>query len=312
MFSNEKSIKIFTDSLYELFVEQKLTLVKSLEVISFEQKSAVQKTAEKIKNDLLQGCSFSNSLQTCTFLNFDQIYISFIKFAETTGNLGQTLEFLKRRCARKELCNTKLVEASLYPSFIIVLTILLCIFLSFYTSAVCSETECSILGIQKDLFLAVLILFVLCAFIFSIIRQNLKENKVYEAFLAISFLLKSGVNVAVAVEAGILISGPGSRNGNLFQIAKERLEFGMDVFTAFECFKLNENMKNIFHYARTAGSKSDVFEKIAVRMEIEDEKKRKRCLSLIEPLFIGITGLFLMMVLVSYLLPMMTDTSWLK
>lgn len=307
MFSNDKSIKIFTDSLYELFVEQKLTLVKSLEIISFEKKSAVQKTSEKCKNDLLQGCSFSNSLQTCTYLDFDNIYILFIRFSEKTGNLQQTLEFLKRRCARKEQSASKLVEASMYPAFIILLTVLLCVFLSLYTNEVCME-----LGSQNKLFFAVLILFVVCTLVFSIIRQNLKENKVYEAFLAISFLIKSGVNVASAVEAGILISGPGSKYGKLFQIAKERLEFGMDVFTAFDSFKLNENFKNIFHFANTAGNKSDVFEKIAGRMEIDDEKRRKRCLTLIEPLFIGITGIFVMIVLVSYLLPLMTDTSWLK
>lgn len=312
MFSNERNVKNFTDSLYELFVEQKLTLVKSLEIIANEKQSKVQKAADRIKTDLQQGCTFSNALQTCSFLDFDQIYISFVSFAEITGNLQQTLEFLKKRCERKEQSNTKLTEASLYPSFVIIFAIGLCIFLGFYTSSLYGTESFNSFISQKNLFSSVLLLLSFCFVIFAMIKKNLQENKMYESFLAISFLIKSGVNVSVAVGAGIIITGPGSKYGALFQSAKEKLEFGMDVFNAFDCFSLRPELKNAFYYAQMAGNKSDVFEKIATRMGVEDEKRRRKCLALIEPVFIGITGMFLMIVLVLYLMPMMTDTSWIK
>lgn len=310
---NSKSIKIFTDNLVELYVEQNLSLIKCLDIMAYEKKTSIQKAGEWIKKELLQGNSFSNALSSCPCISFDQIYISFISFSEYTGKLKETLLFLQSRANRKEANNSKLTEASLYPSFIVVLAVVTCIYLSIYTQSV-SDGLIGMEGLHGTLNLrfvfSVTALLSICVLIFKFIKNSLGENPVYEAFLAIDFLVKSGVSISNAVSAGIVIAGPGSKYGILFQKAKERLEFGMDIFSAFDKFQMNSELKNAFYFAHMAGNKSEVFEKIASCMGVSDEKKRQRCLSLVEPMFIGVTGLFLMVVLVSYLMPIMANTAW--
>lgn len=299
--------KTFTDLLYELFVEQKVTLIKSLEIMAHEKKSSFEKACDEIKSDLLNGCSFVNALRTCKYLDFDAVYISFIGFSEVTGNLGETLAFLKKREERIELNRSKLVEAAMYPSFVVTLAIVGCIFLNRFSFEMGGA---SIDG--GALFTGILIVVSVCCFAFMILHKNLCEDKLYEAFLAIAFLIKSGINVSAAVGAGIIIAGPGTKFGLYFQQAKRNLECGMNVFAAFSGFGFNDRIKNALYYANMAGDKSDVFEKIAVKMGIEDEKRKKRCLAMVEPVFIGITGLFLMILLVIYFIPLMNDTSWIS
>lgn len=309
--NNEKYVKAFTDGLYELIVEQKLSLTKALEIMEFERKSVLQITCKKIREELLAGNSLSVALQTSTDISFDAVYVSFICFSELTGNFSDTISFLKKRCERKENCSMKLIEAAMYPLFIILLAIGMCIFLGYYNHSLLSDVSTVNVGLESGkLAGSILLLVFICGWIFLVLDKNLKENKLYEAFLAISFLINSGVNVSMAVGAGIIITGPESKYGILFQKAREKLEFGMDVYTAFENFQLNKDLKNAFYYAHMAGHKNDIFEKIAVRMGVSDEKRKRRCLALVEPVFIGVTGMFLMMVLVSYLMPMITNTNW--
>lgn len=310
--NNEYYVKAFTDGLYELVVEQKVSLTKSLEIMEFEKKSVMQKACKKIREELLAGNSFSIALQSCAVINFDAVYISFICFSELTGNFQETISFLKQRCERKEVTSLKLIEAALYPAFIVVLALGISVFLGYYNHSLAADYAIAVNtpGNQK-LYFAILLLLAVCAITFLLLRKNLSENKLYESFLAISFLINSGVSASMAVGAGIIIAGPESKYGILFQKAKEKLEFGMDVYSAFDNFHLGKELRNAFYYAHMAGHKADIFEKIATRMGASDEKRKRRCLSLVEPMFIGITGMFLMVILVSYLMPMITNLNWL-
>lgn len=310
---NSKNVQIFTDSLVDLYIEQSLSLIKALEIMAYEKRTEIQKASDYIKKELMRGNCFSNALSSCPFITFDQIYISFVSFSEFTGKLSETLLFLKKRTDRKAANKSKLIEASLYPAFIVLLAIATCFYLSVYTKSISSGVIQNKDFFQNtNVFFPVFILLTLCFLIYRFISNSLGENKLYEAFLAIDFLIKSGVRISNAVGAGIIITGPGTKYGNLFQKAKERLEFGMDVYNAFDSFKLNSELKNAFYYAHMAGNKADVFAKIAVSMGASDEKKRHRCLSLVEPMFIGITGMFLMLILVSYMMPLMANTNWIN
>lgn len=309
--NNEKNVKAFTDGLYELIVEQKISLTKSLEIMEFEKKSAVQKACMKIREELLAGNSFSLALQSCSIIDFDSVYISFICFSELTGNLPAMVSFLKKRCDRRENCTVKLWEASMYPAFIILLAIGICIFLAYYNTSLSMDfADAVYAGNNGKLWIAISLLLFVCSLVFLILKGRLKENKLYEAFLAISYLINSGVNVSMAVGAGIIISGSDSKYGLLFQKAKEKLEFGMDVYNAFDNFQLDTELKNAFYYAHMAGNRSDIFEKIAVRLGACDEKRKQRCLAMLEPMFIGLTGMFLIAILVTYLMPIITNTNW--
>ena len=54
---------------------------------------------------------------------------------------------------------------------------------------------------------------------------------------------------------------------------------------------------------------NDVFEKIAVWLNAQDEKKRTICLKLLEPFFICGTGIFLLIFLMNIVLPVFTQST---
>lgn len=92
--------------------------------------------------------------------------------------------------------------------------------------------------------------------------------------------------------------------------ARQKLEFGMDLSSAFGIGTSGKNdfcripgFENALFYAQKGGSKADVFAKIAGEIKLRDDQKRKICMSLIEPAFIGLTGLFLIGLVMNYVLP---------
>lgn len=109
----------FTQLLFELTKKQNLSLVESLEIMSkFQKKGAVEFAAKHILECLNQGLSFSGALKTCKEIEFDDLYISFVSFAEKTGHFGETCEFLYFRCKRKHENLVQIFEACLYPVFV--------------------------------------------------------------------------------------------------------------------------------------------------------------------------------------------------
>ena len=110
----------FTQSLYELVQKQKISLIESLEIISrFNRDGKVEKAARYILGCLEKGVSFSSALKTCNEIEFDNVYVTFITFAEKTGCLGETCEFLYKRCKRKNENFVQIVEACTYPVFVV-------------------------------------------------------------------------------------------------------------------------------------------------------------------------------------------------
>lgn len=287
----------FTSILYELIVSKGLSLKDSLEVISERNNNIVSKTGKYLLNVVLQGTSLSNGLRKCPYIKFDNIYILFIYYGEQTGNIKETITFLNKRCNRLKENNFKLVEASSYPILVIFISLCLCLYL--YSD--------NIYNFNNEIFIYLFILISICIFLFLGFRKIVGENKIYEAFLGIGFLVKAGINLYDAVGCGAQIVGVSSCFGIKFQKAREKLLLGMNMHQAFS---LGKKYENAFFYAEKTGGKTDVFEKLANWIGDDDEKKRKICFSLIEPIFILLTGLFLIVLVVNFFLPYMSDISW--
>ena len=109
------------------------------------------------------------------------------------------------------------------------------------------------------------------------------------------------------MEYAIQILGIDSRLGRNFAEAKERIEFGMNLENAF-C--LEGGFKEAFYYADATGKKSEIFLNVAKWLEKKDERRRALFMVLIEPLFIALTGAFLILLVINFFMPFMTDFSW--
>lgn len=287
----------FTKMLYELFVIQQMTLSKSLLVISSKPKSdCVSKAAKEIVAALEDGSFFSNALKRCHAIAFDDAYISFICLAEKNGDLKTILSYLKEKLNRQKECRKRIIEASIYPVFVVLLAVAASLFIGFYTKS------------NDYLLLAkyVSVLIFVCAAMYFVIIKMLGENRLCEAFRAVDFLLANGIELAEAVGCAIQIAGPSTKIGKLFENARINLSYGMDLQNAFYC-KSQSKLMEAFYYADAGGSKNDLFGKIASYLEAEKERNRALCFSLIEPLFIVITGIFILAILMTFFMPLINE-----
>ena len=292
----------FTKALYELFVRQNNTLSQSLLIMKSKPRSnRVSRAADFILTSLENGSLFSNALKSCPDIAFDDIYISFVSIAEQNGDLRTALTYLLKKLEREVESKKKLAGASVYPSFVVLLSVLASLFIGFYT-----KTSEPLLLVQY-----VLALIAVSAGLYFLIARILCENKLYEAFTAVDFLLQNGIELSEAVGCAVQIAGPSSRIGKLFEDARLKLLYGMDLQNAFNCEKntggfYSSKLKEAFYYADAGGSKNDLFGKMAAYLKSENERKRTICLSLIEPLFIVITGGFILLLLMTFFMPVIT------
>ena len=88
----------FTKALYELFVIEGIPLSMSLLIMKKKPKvNSVSKAAAFLYGALEDGSLFSNALKSCTVINFDDAYVSFVSVAEKNGDLKTALTYLKQK-----------------------------------------------------------------------------------------------------------------------------------------------------------------------------------------------------------------------
>jgi len=275
------------------------------------KKDVVSRASQELYFAMENGSLFSNSLKICRSLFFDESYISFISIAEKNGDLKSALTYLKEKLERKAESRKKLLEASVYPFFVLLLSIAASIFIGLFTNTADFPL----------LFKYIFILLLLCALLYFSIARVLSENTLFEAFTAVDFLLSNGIELSQAVACAIQLVGPSSPIGKLFENARIKLSYGMDLQKAFSYKKgpfenlfgiahFASKINEAFYYADVGGSKNDLFGRIAAYLESEKERSRTICLSLIEPLFIAITGGFLLLLLLTFFMPLINDISW--
>ena len=292
--------KEFTEALYELFVKQNLSLSRSILIMSRKpKKDRVKNAAEKIYSALESGSLLSNALRNCESIRFDDVYIAFVLLAEKNGDLKSTISYLRKKLIKESEGRKKLISASVYPAFVILLALAASIFIGLYTDT----GDFLQLAEYAGIFL------ILCFCAYAVIFRFLGQDKLCEAFTAVDFLLKNGIELSEAVGCAVQIAGPSGSLGKFFEEARIKLTYGMDLRTAFAC-KESRKFFELFYYADIGGSQVDLFERIAAALEAEEERRRLICLSLVEPVFIVMTGGFILILLMNFFMPLINDVSW--
>jgi len=296
-------MKEFTDALYELFVRHGRGLSESLLIMSRKPKAdRVSRTAAFLYSALENGSLFSNALKSCSTTVFNDTYISFIHLAEKNGDLKSTVQYLKDKLSREADNRKRLLGASVYPVFVILTSISACIFIGIYT-----KTSDFLLLIKYIGALALI-----CLGLYFIIRKLLGNSCLSESFMAVDFLVKSGIELSEAVACAVQISGPSSKTGRFLESAKTKLSYGMDLQNAFRAMDFSgcKQISEALYFADCGGDQNDIFGKMAEYLEDQKEKKRILCMSLIEPVFIVIAGAFLLLLVTSFFMPIINDSGW--
>ena len=318
---NNKNKKHFTELLEDLVCNKACDLQKALLLLSTSKSTGrnhkqVYKAAQNIYASLKHGNAFSASLKNCPFIEFDPLYICFMSFAERCGKLEDTLKFLKKKCLREEENSAMVLQASVYPLFVVVVSVISVICLFCYSNALWQQQEFGI-NFSEELFssfyLSFCFLLAFCVIAFFVLRRMLGTNRLYEAFLATGFLIKGGESLANAVNDAVIILGYDSKEGQLFAKAGKKLSYGVSLRTAFELDSKkstwHQQLEEAFFFAENTGGESDVFEKIALWINGRDEKLRAVCFKLLEPFFICGTGIFLLVFLMNLVLPVFTQST---
>ena len=302
-FTNKSNKRRFTQLLQELVCSKKMDLKGALLLMSRASAGdAVARSAKHIYESLLRGETFSNALKTCPYIEFDVVYISFLNFAERGGCLENALQFLQKKCDREYENQNRIIEVCMYPAFVILLAVGAGILLSIYSSTFAIEAD---VDLKLSLCWAFGFLLMFCITVCLVLKQSLGTDKLYEAFLAMGFLVKGGESIANAAKAAVNVLGYETKEGILFVRAAEKLSYGHSLREAFS-FN-NRMLDQAFFYAENSGGENDVFEKIALWLNARDEKKRLICIKLIEPVFISGTGIFLLIFLVNLVLPLFSE-----
>ena len=134
VFGNNTNRRRFTQALAEMVCKKKFDLAGSLKIISSNNSfdcRIIALASKNIYEAMLSGLTFSDALQLCPYIDFDSVYISFVRFAERCGTLEQTLIFLKEKCEREQDNRNKVLQASVYPAFVIILAICAGVFFLF-------------------------------------------------------------------------------------------------------------------------------------------------------------------------------------
>ena len=227
-----------------------------------------------------------------------------MSLAEKNGDLKTALSYLKEKLERESEYRKKLAGVSVYPVFVVLLSVGASVFVGLYTNT----ADISLLAKYVFALLCV------CVFLFLAIVKMLGENRLFEAFSAVDFLLQNGIELSEAVGCAIQIAGPSSRIGKLFENARIRLSYGMDLQNSFLSgegyFEYSSKLREAFYYADAAGCKDDLFGRIAAYLKSEKERNREICLSLVEPLLIVIAGGFILVLLMTFFMPLINGIGW--
>lgn len=317
-FSNRIARLRFTQNLEELVCKKNCRIQKALFLLSQNKSSRnrnVTNAAAFLYESLLNGSAFSAALKLCPFIDFDLVYISFIGFAERCGNLEATLSYLNKKCLRENENYSRVIEASAYPVFVVIMAVAAGILLYSYSYSLLfgmdGQNEQWLTQLTSSLVLSFIFLFLFCITAIFVLKKSLGTNKLYEAFLAAGFLIKGGESLSNAVKDAVNILGYESKEGQLFASAGEKLSYGLGLKDSFLVHTWNVSLKteleDAFFYAENSGGENDVFERIAAWLNSCDEKRRIVCFKLIEPFFICGTGIFLMVFLINAVLPLFTQ-----
>lgn len=304
----DKNMHRFLKILHHLYAEQGMGLTDCLEIIGKMKKSKpLSKAALYLEGELKRGNRLSNALRTCPYVNFDTLTVAFVDFSQRTGNLSESLGFLKERCERKEKAASRVFEASIYPVFVILLSIFVSALMIFYAKSLLGENFVKT-SLIRTLFYDLSFLFAFCGLMVWVLKRNLSDSPLYEAFLSTGFLIRYGVNASVALGLGANILGLETKAGQSFLKARRRMEDGIELDKAFCGEKkgignYSREIQEAFYYAGKSGGKNDVFERIAGILGKKLERKTALLLSLVEPVFVGGTGIFLILLMANFLMP---------
>lgn len=313
--TNKKANCQFVKQLSE-FLASGMTLRDSLKIMS-QSVSSKRRTdvttlaAREIYAFLENGSFFSNALSSCSVIKFDNTIISFMATAEQTGKVRETVDFLRQRAERIENVSAKFMSALIYPLFVVAVTFaggLAFVFFGnqiaqfAYGGDVTNYQHIAAVGvIRSAAFLACVLLF--CAFLFFQLANHETE---YDVFAALNFLTSANVHLSSALDSALVVAKNNSRLAKKLFTVKIRLDSGVSPADSFVDVFDKVTTQSLYNSCKT-GNEQKMFATASSYISQRNELYWKKLVSLVEPFFIVVAGVCLMIVISSTVLPLISN-----
>lgn len=306
MNKDEKTFFSFSVSLLEL-LESEIPLKNSLEVLSAENSinMNVKKMSAEILEKLSEGFSFSSALNLSSF-SIKERYLTLISASESGGSLIQALKFIKEIFTQKKELEERIKSVSLYPSLVVSIALAATfVLLHFRNEFLVSVPENEL---YSGVFTAIAVLFAGIGAVALYIKKAMGENVLYSVFFALSFLSEAGFDFSNCLDIAIMYSVQDKEINKALLNVKTKIQEGEGLGEAFSHFKIfPKEIVARLSLAEIHGNIDKVTRGIAKSIEKKDVAKRNQCMQLIEPLLILCTGLYILILVETIVLPFLTS-----
>lgn len=306
MNKDEKTFFSFSVSLLEL-LESEIPLKNSLEVLSAENSinMNVKKMSAEILEKLSEGFSFSSALNLSSF-SIKERYLTLISASESGGSLIQALKFIKEIFTQKKELEERIKSVSLYPSLVVSIALAATfVLLHFRNEFLVSVPENEL---YSGVFTAIAVLFAGIGAVALYIKKAMGENVLYSVFFALSFLSEAGFDFSNCLDIAIMYSVQDKEINRALLNVKTKIQEGEGLGEAFSHFKIfPKDIVARLSLAEIHGNIDKVTRGIAKSIEKKDVAKRNQCMQLIEPLLILCTGLYILILVETIVLPFLTS-----
>jgi len=306
MNKDERTFFSFSVSLLEL-LESEIPLKNSLEVLSAENSinMNVKKMSAEILEKLSEGFSFSSALNLSSF-SIKERYLTLISASESGGSLIQALKFIKEIFTQKKELEERIKSVSLYPSLVVSIALAATfVLLHFRNEFLVSVPENEL---YSGVFTAIAVLFAGIGAVALYIKKAMGENVLYSVFFALSFLSEAGFDFSNCLDIAIMYSVQDKEINKALLNVKTKIQEGEGLGEAFSHYKIfPKEIVARLSLAEIHGNIDKVTRGIAKSIEKKDVAKRNQCMQLIEPLLILCTGLYILILVETIVLPFLTS-----
>jgi general secretion pathway protein F len=303
----------FTELLLAL-IKGNTGLIDSLRVLAAEDiEKPVKDSALLLLALMKKGRGFSESLRLVQNknLSFSPLYITLIAAAELTGNIAGVLDRIAADLRARQGAKENALNILIYPAAIILVALAGTILLiargmpRFIADGFLSgqTRETALAGIFAA---GMVLLLGGSAVFFLYFRLFYFDSPEFSVFYLLDFLLKNEVPLMEAL-GHCAASVSGARAGNALVVIKKDIAAGVSFSRAFGALpRLSPYVRGWLAAADSHGNIAEMCGNIRDYYARKDARARAAASKLIEPLIILLTGVYLLIIIVTVILPMLT------
>jgi len=289
-------------------------LVDALHILAREGvEKPVKDAAIALLMVMKKGHRFSESLRLVPAENvfFNPLYITLIATAELTGTIDGVLERIVGDMRRKRKAVENAINILIYPSIIIIIAVtgtllLIAKGMPLFVSAGLLSGDILKSAVGGVTTAGIVLLLGGTAIFFIYFKIFYFDSPEFSIFYMLDFLLQSNVSLLDAITQCIAGMN-GTKYGNVLISIKKDVASGISFSRAFNLLpRLSPYVAGWLSVADMHGNISEICGNIKEFYAQKDARRREIFTRLIEPAVIVLTGIYLLIIILTVILPVLT------